>query len=266
MNFKVSTVFVVLIIALSIESHAQTVTYLGNEGIFIEYQGSKVLIDGLFEDPSARFDYPDNATITKIIDGKAPYNNINALLVTHAHPDHFNPNYSVQMLQNNKTTELIISPQGLDSMNMVSDNVSQIRGRIMVYPWARGWKTTTAGSVTIKSAYTRHAGKSNSKVQNNIFIITIGDKKLLHIGDSKMDVSNFDKLRLIYEDIDIAFVPFWFMTGLYGSEIVNKHIGAKKVVGIHMPSGDKNSKIISKINTQYPKSKVFQTVGDKITF
>lgn len=265
MNSNIPALVLVILISLTGSTYAQTATYLGNEGILIEYQNSKVLIDGLFEDPSGRFEYLDSESITNIIEGQAPYNNIDLLLVTHAHLDHFNPSYTVEMLTKNPNTRLIGSPQVLDSIKMVSESIDTLNNRIMIYPWARGWKSTSVGKVNVMSTYTRHGGKAHSKTQNQIFLITIGNKKILHIGDTQMDVSNFDKLKLIYEDIDIAFVPFWFMTSIYGSEIVHKHIAAKKIVGIHMPM-KKNENTLEKIKAEFPDSKVFQTLGETVSF
>lgn len=265
MNLKLPTLIITILIGFAANSYAQTATYLGNEGLLIEYQDSKVLIDGLFEDPSARFDFLDSESISKIINGSAPYNDIDLLLVTHAHADHFNAGYTVEMLSKNLNTRLIASSQVLDSMKLISESVDTLSNRMIIYPWVRGWKTTKLDKISVMSTYTRHGGKAHSKVQNQIFLISIGDKKILHIGDTQMDVSNFDKLKLIYEDVDIAFVPFWFMTSLYGSEIVHKHISAKQIVGIHMPV-KKNPKTLEKINNEFPGSKVFQTIGETVSF
>jgi len=265
MILKVSTLIIVILTGFVASIYAQTATYLGNEGILIEYQNSKILIDALFEDPSGRFENLDPESINKVINGKAPYDSIDLMLVTHSHADHFNPSYTVEMLTKNPETRLIASPQVLDSMRNVSDAIDTLNDRINIYPWVRGWKNVSIENIKVMSTYTRHGGKAHSKTQNQIFLITIGDKKILHIGDTQMDVSNFDKLKLIYEEIDVAFVPFWFMTSLYGSEIVHKHISAKQIVGVHMPV-KKNEKTLSKIKAAFPDSKVFQVIGEKISF
>ncbi|PIB36115.1 hypothetical protein BFP72_12270 [Reichenbachiella sp. 5M10] len=238
---------------------------MGNEGVLIEYQGKKVIIDALFTDPTGKFHTPDYDLMDDIIAGKSPYEGVNTALVTHTHADHFDAPSYVNYLKNNKDARVIATPQAADSMRLKADGYDEVKDRVSTNVWTKGWKTDVVDDMTISSAYTRHAGKAYGKIQNQIFLVTIADKKILHVADTQMDVRYFDDLRLIYEEIDLAIVPFWFMTNLFGTEIIEKHIAAKKVVGMHLPTSG-NDKTIEKINQQMPSAEVFSEPGQKINF
>ncbi|MCV9386762.1 MBL fold metallo-hydrolase [Reichenbachiella ulvae] len=265
MRYSKSILFIILWV-LSIDSAlSQTVTYLGNEGMLIEYQGKKIIIDGLFDDISGRFDSPDYDVMDDIIAGRGEYKNVELALITHAHPDHFDAPSFARFMFNNKKAKMVATLQAIDSMKLNTDLYDSIANRIAVTRWTKGWQINDTEDIGIKSAYTLHAGKAFTKVQNQMFLITIGDKKILHVADTQMDVDYFDDLRLIYEDIDLAIVPFWFLTNLFGAEIVDKHIEAKKVAGMHLPNKD-NEKTLEKINSFFPKATVFSEPGQKISF
>lgn len=265
MRYTKSILIILLWVIAYQKAACQTVTYLGNEGMLIEYQDKKIIIDGLFDDISGRFDSPDYDIMDDIIAGRAPYNNVQAALITHAHPDHFDAPSFARFLFNNKKSAMVMTMQAADSIKTKTDLYDSISSRIAVTPWVKGWQTNDIGDIGVKSAYTRHAGKAFAKVQNQIFLITIGDKKILHVADTQMDVDYFDDLRLIYEDIDLAIVPFWFLTNLFGAEIVEKHIEAKKVAGMHLPNKN-NEKTMEKIENFFPNATVFSEPGQKISF
>ncbi|UXP32370.1 MBL fold metallo-hydrolase [Reichenbachiella agarivorans] len=265
MYSKYPILIIALLLVSSLSIQAQTVTYLGNEGMLIEYQGTKVIIDGLFSDPTGRFDSPSSDVVSQIIAGTKPYDNISVDLITHAHPDHFDPISHVNFLSKNKNAVIITTPQAADSMQIKSDLYGNVANRVITNSWSNGWKSSTIGPVVVSSAYTRHAGKAYGKVEHQIFLIKIGNKKVLHIADTQMEVSYFDDLRLIYEDIDIAIVPFWFLTNLFGEEIIEKHVAPKKIVGMHLPS-EGNKSAVEKINQQFPKAIVFNEPGQQVSF
>ncbi|MFY0625044.1 MAG: MBL fold metallo-hydrolase [Reichenbachiella sp.] len=244
---------------------SQSITYLGNEGVFIEYKGSKILIDALFDEYNFKFDAPSNSTMTKIMKGTAPFNGIDMVLATHAHRDHFKGQLAVDFLKANQSARLVAPPQALDSMKKFPDSFNKISSHIYSFPWKKGWKSVNQGEIQIQTTYMLHAGKRNFKVQNQVYMITIGGKKILHLGDTQMERDNFDNLRLEYEEFDAVIVPFWYLTNVYGAELVRKFMKSKKVIGMHFPKNP-NEQPITKVRQQFPKAVTFTKVGQKTTF
>ncbi len=245
--------------------HAQTITYLGNEGVLIQNGESKVLIDGLFDEYNLRFHAPDANLMTKIMTQTAPYNGVDLILVTHAHRDHFNAQIAVDYLMANKSALLVAPPQAIDSMQQYSDSFAKIKDRVNSFPWKKGWRQAAFGDITVRTTYMLHAGKSNKYIQNAIYIVNIGDKQVIHLGDTQMERDHFDNLRLEYEDFDAAIVPFWYLTSVYGASLVNKFMHSKEVIGVHFPvKGFESS--ISKVQENFPNAVLFNDIGQKVSF
>ncbi|MEO9966220.1 MAG: MBL fold metallo-hydrolase [Reichenbachiella sp.] len=255
----------IIFVGLSTFSIAQKATYIANSGVFVEVGNTKILIDALFTNGLRRFSTPNDSKLAAMTTGKSPYNNLSLALITHAHQDHCDPSQLSKLLLNQKTLNCLTTPQVLDSIEAVMDDYESIHDRTLTFPISRGWRTYSKEGLSIKAAYARHAGKINAKVQDIIFIADMEGKKVLHLGDADMDPNRFDELKLQYEDLDIAFVPFWYMTSFYGAEVIHKYIKAKKIIAVHFPlNGSKLS--LEKINKFLPEVMVFQNPGQTVSF
>ena len=83
-------IFLSLFSTVSIsQSQSLKITYLGNEGVLLEGKNQKVMIDELFDNYYKDYLSPEESTIKNMMDRKAPFDNLQVLLCTHVHRDHF---------------------------------------------------------------------------------------------------------------------------------------------------------------------------------
>jgi L-ascorbate metabolism protein UlaG (beta-lactamase superfamily) len=265
MNSLKSTFLVIIIFFTGLSAKGQKATYIANSGVLIEYNGNKVIIDALFENGKGRFVTPEDHHINKITGGKAPFDKVKLALFTHSHHDHFDGALGVELLSIQKNMKMITTPQVIDTMKNVAADFSSLEKQVITYPTTGSWKYFDGGELRVKSAYSRHSGKSNARNMNLIFLIYLNSKKVLHLGDADMNLDRFKQLRLSSENIDVAFVPFWYLTGLYGAEIVAKYINAKKIVAVHVPHTI-SAETIAKMKSYLPNLVVFTKQGQTTTF
>lgn len=265
MHFLRSSLLLASFLLLSFTILAQKATYIANSGVLVQVGNTKILIDAFFTDGKGRFMTPESSLLDAMVAERPPYNNLALALATHAHPDHFSPQQIGKLLFTNKKLNCLTTPQVVDSIEAVMDNFESIHDRTLTFPISRTWKTYNQESLGVKAAYARHAGKANAKIQDLIFLVNINGKKVLHLGDADMDPDRFDELNLNFEDIDIAFVPFWYMTSFYGAEILRQHIPAKKIVAVHIPENYSQASL-DKIKKFVPDAVLFETAGQSVTF
>lgn len=257
--------FTISLFVLSFAALAQKATYIANSGVLVQVANTKVLIDAFFTDGRGRFLKPNSAQLDAMVSERPPYNNLSLALATHAHPDHFNPQQIGKLLFTNKKLNCLATPQVMDAVEEGMEDFESIHDRALTFPISRSWKLYNQEGLSVKAAYARHAGKANAKTQDLIFIIDINGKKVMHLGDADMDPDRFDEIKLKYEEVDIAFVPFWYMTSFYGAEIINKYITAKKVVAVHIPD-NYNQESLDKIKKFVPNAIIFESAGQTTTF
>ena len=255
----------ILLIILNSSVFAQKATYIANSGVMIQVGSSKVIIDGIFQDNRGKFLSPTYSVLTKIVTGKAPYNDVDLYLITHSDTDHLGKDLGYSLLTTQKSAKLITTSQAVDSMKVAGLTDEDKGNRVITYPFSRSWKFYNGGDIKVKTAFSAHSGRNNKKIQNLIFYMLIGGKRVLHLGDADMDLDRFRALKLYNEKIDIAFVPFWYMTSHYGYELISKYIKADKIVAIHLPDGN-SAKYVTKIKQFVPKAIIFQKSGQSTTF
>ena len=94
--------------------NAPTVTYIANEGFLIEAAGKKVLVDALFDSGFGTYLSPPQEALAQMTGAREPFADVDLLLVTHPHGDHFNPKLVVEFLRNQARCRLIAHTQTVD--------------------------------------------------------------------------------------------------------------------------------------------------------
>ncbi len=201
-----------MIMLLSIATFAQksdsvSVTYIANSGYFIESGEKNILIDAVFDQCIRNSACPDSMLISKIINGKPPFEKIDFVMVTHHHPDHINDSLIFEMLRLRNDFELIIPQQVFRSLSDQND-LSEYAERIhsVKLDTAEITQIVIRGT-TFNIARTRHANTYDT--ENLSYIINDDGFRLLHTGDCWPEsITNIDKS--FYNDIDLAIIPISF--------------------------------------------------------
>ena len=92
------------------------VTYIANEGFLIQAAGKKVLIDALFERGAPNYLTPSPELLDHIATDKGLFADIDLLLVTHVHGDHFNPAMVLRYLRSHPRCQFVAHKQVIDSI------------------------------------------------------------------------------------------------------------------------------------------------------
>lgn len=239
-----------------------SITYIANEGILISHEDKKILIDALFDNFYEDYLVPSAKTIQDMNSKADPYGSIDLFLSTHAHRDHFYSKMVCDFLKAHNETYFVSSAQAVDSLGLQS-TFPMVEKNVLGYEKKQGWQYLERNGINLNSAYVRHGGRQNYGVDNFIYLIEIGDRKILHIGDSEMDESHFSSLNLAENSVDVLLAPYWFLAYPPGQEIIDKQIKPGKVVGIHYPKvGDPKS--LELIRDKYPNAVIFMKSGEKV--
>ncbi|MFY0591726.1 MBL fold metallo-hydrolase [Roseivirga sp.] len=234
------------------------ITYIANEGVLIANQNKKVLIDALFDDFYKQYLSPSAEALSKMMASENPFDGVDVVLTTHFHRDHFEANITGNFLKEHQESALLSSNQIKDELQSKYVDYSSIEKRVKAH--ARGVSTLKEeiNGVTVYSFFMYHAGGERTKsIENMGFIVEVGDKKILHLGDSDMNPERFREVDLAKYEIDIALVPYWYMTSDAGIDIINNSIKPKQLIGVHYPKAPSKT-ALDEIMKNYPKARVFK--------
>lgn len=207
-----------------------SLTYIANEGVLLEAGGQKVLIDALFRG-LAGYLRPDAATRAAMESGRGPFAGVDLVLATHYHADHFDPQAVCAHLSSNAGAAFVAVGQVIEAFRQAGCQIPQNEQRVFeITPQWGQRKDTSAGGIEVAVLRLRHGATMNAG-----FLLNLGGKKILHLGDSDGTVENFDPFDLEREGIDVALVPYWYALDGEGREVIRRHIRSKQLVFFHIP-------------------------------
>ena len=243
-----------------------TVTYVGNEGVLISSGPHQVLIDGLHREYKPDYAFPPPALLGAMEAARPPYDQLQLLLVTHIHLDHFHPQSVGLHLQNNAGAVLVSSAQVADSLKKDFENYRAIESRVTrVTPERKTKSTLEVSGIKLNVLGLSHGSARFSWIHNLGYLLEVDGKKLLHIGDADTAVENFSSFRLSEERIDIAFIPYWYLLSDEGRSLVREQIRPKQIIAVHLPPAEAES-VAEQIRKANPGAIAFTKIGESKSF
>ena len=254
-----------------------TVTYIANEGFLIETVNHKVLIDALFGNIAGDWcDQPADSVLNTMIKGVVPFENIDLVLITHKHVDHFNEQMVLSFMKNNHKT-VLVCPNQVDEILKQNPDYSTIADRI--YPLASGEifdSSFTINSVDIRAMrfdHVRHfvtdsvSGKKynlHRDIENLGYLLSVDGFSIFHSGDDcPSNELQYENYSFGKNDIDLAFLDRVFL-GPGGMDLVNKYIHAKNIVFMHVEPN--NREYYRNVIRDFPELIVFARQMEKMVF
>lgn len=221
------------------ETAGISVKYIANEGVLISSGEKAILIDGLHREYKPAYLFPPADLLQSLENARKPYDQINFVLVSHVHLDHFHAQSVGLHLQNNPNAILMSSGQAAGEVAKNFADYEKIKSRIQPIMHERKKTAVFArDGIKIKFLGLRHANAQHASIENLGHLIEIGGKKFLHIGDADMTEENFSAFKLADEKIDAAFIPYWFLLSQNGRRLVEKQFDPKQIIAVHIPPGE----------------------------
>ena len=234
-----------------------TVRYMANEGVLIASADKQVLIDGLHREYKPAYLFPPPEMQAILENGRAPYDKINLVLVSHMHLDHFHPESIGQYVKSNPRAVFASSQQVVDEVAKNFPDYEKIKSRIK--PVTHEWKKTSElnqDGIKVTFLGLRHSGERFKDIQNLGHVIEIGGKKFLHIGDADMTAENFNSFGIAARGIDVALIPYWFLISKEGRAFVKEQFNPKAIIAVHIPPAEADA-VIAQLNTDLPEAVAF---------
>jgi L-ascorbate metabolism protein UlaG (beta-lactamase superfamily) len=227
-----------------------TITYIANDGFLLETKNSKVLIDALFGGIKGNWcDQPGDSVSNLILQGMSPFENIDIVLVTHKHTDHFNEQLVINFLKDNQNT-FLICPEQVNDVLKNNTSYSTVSKRIHPINPDNEFDTPIAikktniralrfkhGSFFETDSVTGEKYDLHRVVENLGYIIDADGFSFFHSGDcSFSDKSHFETYHFSERDFDVVFLDRTFLRK-EGQEIMNSFINTRDLVFMHIEPG-----------------------------
>ena len=227
------------------QAHAHPVdptqaTYLGNEGIMVSDGDSTILFDPLYPNGFGIYQMVPDATRQALMAGNAPYDDVDAIFISHMHPDHFSVDEIILYLEQHQDVRLYAPTQAVDWMREETENEA-IFDRVIGVPLERldAPLSYQEGALIIDVVRIPHAGwPARADVSNLVWRVTLADGvTVMHLGDADPDDAHYAAHadHWTRTQTDTAYPPYWFFVSDQGRDIVDSRLNAATATGIHVP-------------------------------
>lgn len=208
------------------------VTFVGNAGFLITVNDKKILIDALFSGFPGDYILPREIQ-DKLALGLPPFDNIDLVLATHSHGDHFDASLVRRFLSNNPVAVFASTPQAAALLNDFSN-------RVIAFAPAKN-KTATAEiqGVHVEAVYLSHGAPPEGKTEilNYAYLATIEGVTLFHSGDIDISQFSYDEFRALCfpeKKIDLAFLQHFYLGDAPAEQkFIREGIAARHVFPMH---------------------------------
>ncbi|WP_193708305.1 MBL fold metallo-hydrolase [Alkalibaculum sporogenes] len=236
--------------------------YIANTGFLLEHNDKKVLIDAIHTKQVDPYHSVDPDTINKIIAGAPPFNDLDLLLFTHYHWDHFDGETSLEVLINQPKLKLFSSKQTVQYLKTLSNYNTSLDNQIEYGDVdIKDIKEFNVNGINFSVASMIHDGAKFSNVVNFSYIVKMDGITVFHCGDAKPDQSNYESFSLYKQNISIALLDFPYVSLIPGRKVINTFITPQKILLMHLPNEKKDiynwisttNKIIDRYGHELPE-------------
>lgn len=226
------------------------VTYIANEGFLISMGGTKLLIDALYK--TKNYPSPSDDVAASMVDGISPFNDVDYVLVTHDHADHFSAEMVSRFLLNHPGTQFIASSEAC--AKLAGDSAAKRRRSGIDLKIGRH-RTIRGKKAEIVVLRLDHSGSRD--ISNLAFLVRSNGHTIMHVGDALL-AQNEENLRAFdwrSYNVDLLFIEH-FDRSSPAQEIIENLIKPRHVVLMHIPAGEEE-KVRNAPVTLRPRPVVF---------
>lgn len=234
-----------------------SVTFLANEGVMLSSGTRKVLIDGLFLKYETGYAIPADSTRSALERSSAPFNAVDLILVTHRHGDHFHPAPVAAHLRANPRAVLLTSKQVIDSLRRYPPARALVAPRVLARTTAPGARRReVVNGIPVELLGLPHGGRRHRRVEHLGYVVELGGRRVLHVGDAEFTEAAFAPFRLDTARIDVALLPSWAVTSREGRQVIERWIRPRQVVAFHLPE-NAGARYARDVQAAYPGAVTF---------
>lgn len=228
------------------------VTFINNAGFLIDSEGHKILIDALYEGSQPGSPSLPPEVLRKVGSGESPFDEIDLLLITHEHSDHFSAKMVLEFLENNPET-FLVSNQNVGEEILTQNGDLQERV-IPIQVAENEIKRIVVNNIGLEILNISHGVPG---LLNLGFVIDLPGGRLFHSGDMSADddVSLADWLRydLPQMQLDLALLPFYMFQNSDYHAHIRDGIKARYLIPMHYPYDNPPQGI----DNQFPDAIIF---------
>ncbi len=218
------------------------IRYLGNEGVLVSHDDTKIMFDPFFHNAFGQYTLVPESIRNKLFSNLAPYNDIDVIMVTHAHEDHFDANDMLRYLRQNLKVKLLAPAQAVALMKPI-EGFNSVQERVTSLSLEVGQLSEpfTVHNLSVEALRIPHAGWPNRATDVEHYVYRVGAAEfpyVMHLGDATEKNQAYEayKQQLKSRLSQVAFIPYWLELIPEGRSLIRDILNTEHTIGVHVPT------------------------------
>ena len=226
-------------------------TFLVNAAVLLEFRGTKLLIDGIYDENGHCFSNLSERQWEKLKAGEGEFAGIEYLLFTHEHGDHFSPQRVAEYLEYRQPKAIFMPRDGSAALRALQKKAEGMGIPCVLLHRELCRKTVfrPEQEIRIRAFQTRHLDKLYWDVPHFCYLLECGEKKLLFTADVDFTQEDFSAVRGMA--LDAVFVNPLMSHSEEGKALFAAGVlQTKTKIVYHIPFAGEDKMMIRKIVEQ----------------
>lgn len=212
------------------------VLYICNAGVLIESNGKKILFDCFAENSRTIYRDIAPARLKALLQGAPPFDNIDALCITHLHPDHCNADTLNIFVRHFPDVPVVCGPETAAALRTRAHGAGTV---IVTDPTMGNAVTVRVADMDVVAVNTLHEGNRYAGVENLSFILPL-EHTVIHPGDATSSEANLLALSAAYKKGEgfpdtLLLAPFPYLTLPAAYARVRRILDPTHFLTLHLP-------------------------------
>lgn len=219
------------------------VTLIANAGVLLRWNGVTLLLDGIYGTEGHPFSNLPPETWRAMRAGEPPFEHLDYLLFTHAHPDHFSPEMTLELLRARRVKGVFLP----DTRSVRESALAEYLRESGLPSVLLSHETDRAAyrvepDVTVRAFSTLHLDEKYRHVHHFCYLLRFGEKNVLFTADVDYIHETLSQVRDV--PLRAAFVNPLFFSDLRRRRFFRGELTAETICIYHVPfSGEDTMRI-----------------------
>ncbi|MCF8879874.1 MBL fold metallo-hydrolase [Hyphobacterium sp. SN044] len=231
-------------------------TFIANEGVIIRHGDRAVAIDTPASNSyDETFALPSAEMLDAMTTGGDPVGELDAILFTHIHGDHFDaPDAAAILLENPGRPYLLAADQVVDAfIEAGGDDDHALRPRTVDGSCETVDQSECRYTLTMPVPHSNRIALDidarplfhREEIEHWTYRVEMGGVSILHLGDTQPQQADFS----IWDGVtfDVILYPYWFLQMPEGVAFLEAHREAR-AIAFHIPAAATDAEIVEALN------------------
>ena len=213
--------------------------YLANEGVMVAQAGTKIVFDPLYDNTYGTYQAVPEVLRAALLSATPPFDNIEALFVSHSHGDHFSAADVATFMAAHPRAWVVAPSQAIAQLKKIEPLLPAQRMISIALEYDAKPLTLTVGSLQVEAVRIAHAGGAKRRAIENILyrVKMPNDAIVMHLGDADPAATHYEPYAEHWRSrsTDLAFPPYWFLNSAQGRALLTSQLNAGQSIGVHVP-------------------------------